>query len=84
MSTARELYKFFEKEYKKGDMIYSQGRDASLRIYDLDKNIIDFYNDIEEVAEFDNFLANADINRNIHIYLYDYPYIKEKYEINKK
>ena len=84
MSTAREFYKFIEQEYEKGDMIYSQGRDASLRIYDLDKNIIDFYNDIEEVAEFDKFLENADKNRNIHIYLYKYPYIAEKYDINKK
>ena len=83
MSTSRDFYKFLEKEYNKGDMIYSQGRDASLRIYDIDKNIIDFDNDIEEVAEFDNFLEKTDKNRNIHIYIYKYPYVAEKFDINK-
>ncbi len=80
MSTAKEFYPFLIKDYKPDGhhLIYSCGRDASLRIYDVFNKIINF-DDAEEINDFDTFINNpkAD-NKIIHIYLMDYPFIGTK------
>ena len=79
MSTARELYKHLETEYRRGDWIYSKGRDASLRIYDRKKNLIDFEKNIEEVEDFDVFINSIPMGSRVHIYISEYPYVGEEY-----
>ena len=78
MSTAREFYRHLENEYKFGDWIYSRGRDASLRIYDK-KNMIDFFLNIEEEKGFDDFIKEVPKGSRVHIYISEYPYVKDDY-----
>ncbi len=75
MSTARELYKYLKTDYKRGEKIYSAKRDASLRIYDINMNRIDFINDVEECSDFEEFINKTDNKTLINIYIKDYPYI---------
>lgn len=86
MSYAREFYNHLKTQYKTGDLIYSKGRNASLRIYDYNNNIIDFSNDVEEVLPFDKFYQTLDFKRTVHAYFNfsnqnDYEYLKEKADI---
>ena len=77
MSTAKEFYPYLIKDYKPDGhhLIYSRGRDASLRTYDLNNRIINF-EDAEEINDFETFINNPKSdNKIIHIYLMDYPYI---------
>lgn len=76
MSTGKEIYKFIQKYYKADGhhAIYMLGRDSSLRIYDYENKIIDG-NDIYDVDEFNIFMSKIDKDKNIHIYIKDYPYI---------
>lgn len=78
MSTAREFYKHLETQYRQGDWVYSRGRDASLRIYDRDKNLIIFDKNIEEVEDFDSFVKKIPLGSRVHIYIAEYPFIGDE------
>lgn len=79
MSTAREFYKHLETEYRQGDWVYSKGRDASLRIYDRDNNLINFDKNIEEVEDFDNFVKRIPLGSRVHIYIAEYPFVGDEF-----
>lgn len=82
MSTAREFYPLLIENYKPNEnhMIYSYGRDNSLRIYDLYNNFIEF-NDVVDSIEFDSFINDSiSDNKIIHIYLMNYPAIGNQNE----
>ena len=79
MSTAREFYKHLETEYRQGDWVYSKGRDASLRIYDKDNNLINFDKNIEEVEDFDNFVKRIPLGSRVHIYIAEYPFVGDEF-----
>lgn len=76
MSSGKEFYEFLKINYKDDskNVIYILGRDESIRLYDFQNKIIN-YEDIFDCDDFSTFLGKIDKEKNIHIYIVDYPYI---------